>query len=102
MYLAGSLAPRVRHDDRNVVAGVADETVDQEPFSIAFATSPSTVSIMRADGFVCPPTEPMSALMTERVSLMSISPDRATPRPRRSLRRGDGAAHWRKERMVLR
>ncbi|MGY4285037.1 hypothetical protein ACVWXO_004257 [Bradyrhizobium sp. LM2.7] len=30
MYLGVPLAPCVRHDDRNVVAGVADETVDQE------------------------------------------------------------------------
>ena len=32
MYLRAPFAPRVRHDDRNVVAGVADETVDQETF----------------------------------------------------------------------
>jgi hypothetical protein len=30
MYLGARLAPCVRHDDRNVVAGVASETVDQE------------------------------------------------------------------------
>jgi len=30
MDLGAPLAPRVRHDDRNVVAGVADETVDQQ------------------------------------------------------------------------
>jgi hypothetical protein len=50
------------------------------PLSIAFATSPSTVAIMRADGFVCPPTEPTSALMTERVSLMSIPSDQPAQR----------------------
>src|SRR6516165_7219625 len=70
----------------------------KRPSSIAFATSPSTVVIKRADGFVCPPTEPTSALMTERVSLMSIYPtrDRAAPCPRRWPRRGDGPAHWQK------
>ncbi|MBP1094659.1 hypothetical protein JOE50_005189 [Bradyrhizobium japonicum] len=30
MDLGASFAPCVRHDDRNVVAGVADETVDQQ------------------------------------------------------------------------
>jgi hypothetical protein len=30
MYLRVPFAPCVRHDDRNVVAGVADETVDQQ------------------------------------------------------------------------
>src|SRR5213076_122867 len=30
MDLGAPLAPRVRHDDRNVVAGVADETVDSD------------------------------------------------------------------------
>ena len=30
MDLGAPFAPGVRHDDRNVVAGVADETVDQE------------------------------------------------------------------------
>ena len=30
MYLGVPFAPCVRHDDRNVVAGVADETVDQQ------------------------------------------------------------------------
>jgi len=28
--LGAPFAPGVRHDDRNVVAGVADETVDQQ------------------------------------------------------------------------
>ena len=51
-----------------------------KPLQIAFATSPSTVAIMREDGFVCPPTEPTSALMTERVSLMSIPPRSAAQR----------------------
>jgi hypothetical protein len=46
----------------------------KRPLQIAFATSPPTVAIMRVDGFVCPPMEPTSALMTERVSLMSIPP----------------------------
>jgi hypothetical protein len=67
----------VRHDDRNVVAGVADETVDQQTIVDRLCDLALTVAIMRADGFVCPPTEPTSALMTERVSLMSISPNRA-------------------------
>src|SRR6266436_9661681 len=30
MYLGVPFAPCVRHDDRNIVAGVADETVDQQ------------------------------------------------------------------------
>ena len=30
MHLGAPFAPCVRHDDRNVVAGVADETVDQQ------------------------------------------------------------------------
>lgn len=52
------------------------------PLQIALATSPSTVAIMREDGFVCPPTEPTSALMTERVSIMSVSPISAARRLR--------------------
>jgi len=52
----------VRHDDRNVVAGVADETVDQETIVDRLRDSPSTAAIMRADGFVCPPTEPTVSL----------------------------------------
>src|SRR2546430_4130840 len=68
------------------------------PSQIAFATSPWTAAIMRVDGFVWPPTEPMSALMTERVSRMSVASDQryAAPRRLRLLRRGDGAAHSRK------
>lgn len=51
---------------------------------------PIIVAIMRAEGCVCPPTEPTSASMTERVSLTSIPPREhsSTPRPRRLLRRG--------------
>src|SRR6266403_3603051 len=64
------------------------------PLQIAFATSPTTVAIMREDGFVCPPTEPTSALMTERVSLMSIPPTRAAQRLG-ACRAGHGAAHSR-------
>src|SRR5207248_892582 len=30
MHLGATFAPCVRHDDRNVVAGVADKTVDQQ------------------------------------------------------------------------
>jgi hypothetical protein len=52
----------------------------KRPLQIAFATSPSTAAIMREDGFVCPPIEPTSALITERVSLMSIPPSSTTQR----------------------
>src|SRR5258706_8386082 len=66
------------------------------PLQIAFATSPPTVAIMREDGFVCPPTEPTSALMTERVSLMSISPIRAAQHlGLGACCAGHGAAHSR-------
>jgi hypothetical protein len=57
---------------------------------------------MREDGFVCAPTEPTSALMTERVSLMSILSDQHSATPLRGLRRGDGAAHTPEERLMLR
>src|SRR6516165_7487472 len=50
MDLGAPFASCVRHDDRDVVAGVADKAVDQETIQIAFATSPSTVVIMREDG----------------------------------------------------
>jgi hypothetical protein len=73
------------------------------PLSIAFATSSLTVAIMRADGFVCPPMEPTSALMTETVSLMSASPRAAQHLGLSACcAGGDGAAHRQKERLMLR
>ena len=70
--LAGAHAPRVAHDDGDVVAGVGDEAVEEQAGTATASRSLArTVSSMRSDGLVCPPIEPTSALMTEIVILMA-------------------------------
>ena len=63
---------------------------------------PIIVAIMRAEGCVGPPTEPTSASMTERVSLMSIPPSSTAQRLGLGAccAGGYGAAHSRKRTSV--
>ena len=64
---------RVRHQDGDVVPGETDVVVEEKTFPTLLAHTLRTVSTSLALGRMCPPIEPMSALITDSVTFMEAS-----------------------------
>ncbi|MEZ0063414.1 hypothetical protein ABIF26_008974 [Bradyrhizobium elkanii] len=92
-----SFAPRVRHDDRNIVAGMAHETVDQETVVDRFRDLPFDRRHHARRWFRVAPNGANVSLDDRNGEFHEHPSDRsAAPSPRRSLRRGATARSFAK------